>query len=1022
MLIVTSIQFVFPQVVVIDPSNPNTDSNVTLTYDATLGNGELAGFEGDVYIYTGVITTSSTGPNDWKYVRNNWGEVNPSALMTPLGNDHYEISFHIRDFYGIPENEEVLQLAMLFHNADYTIVGRSETNNDIYVDINIQTVGDYLGYSIVGETLEIELEGGIIETTYFAPAVVKTEFIPSGADVSDTSFTVVGQPLLIEPDIEETTDALSFRSSEMEVFITKEPVRMHYIFNGDTLLQHKNGFVRKISGGEVSFKSEPDESFYGGGSRAIEYNRKGKNLKIYNEAHYGYSNNTPTLNISIPFVVSGKNYGLFFDNRYPSYIDLGSNDLSETVYTTDGDRLRYYFMAGNDQAEVLEHYTYLTGRQKLPPLWVLGYIQSKYGYENETNARNMVNELIDQDFPLDALILDLYWYGTTNDMGNLDWDESLWPQPVDMMNDFSDLGVKTILISQPYVTTNSVNFNTLAENDHFAWNEQGDPFVLYGFWAGDAALIDFTQTETHDWMWSFYQDRIQEGVSGWWCDLGEPETHPWEMQHQFGEAKSVHNVFSLIWARFLDQKYQENYPDERLFNLIRSGYAGMQRYSTFPWSGDIQRSFDGLRAQIPLMLGAGMSGLGYMHSDVGGFVGNDGDAELFTRWVQFGVFAPILRLHGVGTTEPVRFPEPYRSITRDYINLRYHLLPYNYTLAYENSMYGWPLARPLNFYDSTNEMLENVNNAYLWGKDLLVVPVLNYNVNQVSFPLPEGNWFDYHSGELFEGGQMQNAAVTLNDIPLLVRGGAFIPTIRNIQNTTAYSTDSLIVKFYPDNSTSTSSGYFYDDDGTSTQTIDNGNYRLINFEGTLSGNSELAILLTKEGTGYESEPDARNFLFEIFNMGEKPSQILVDGIPVDELPGMDYMNGENSWLYDPDKSKLFVNVNFSGSQQSIVIEEAVVSSVYEPIVNNLPLIIHPPFPNPFESKLTLPLSVGETDDYNITVEDISGRIVYRHPTVQLIPGVHHLELELSDEMATGVYMVRIRSSEGRQAFKKIIRR
>ncbi|PKP39471.1 MAG: glycosyl hydrolase, partial [Bacteroidetes bacterium HGW-Bacteroidetes-15] len=338
----------------------------------------------------------------------------------------------------------------------------------------------------------------------------------------------------------ETDESLSFKSSNLEVFITKSPVRLHYVVGEDTLLAESSGFEPSIAGGKMSFFSESSEKFYGGGSRAIPINRRGEKLKIYNEAHYGYGNNTPTLNISIPFVISSSGYGLFFDNRYPGYLDLDSENNQQTIYSAEGGRLRYYFIFGNEPDDILNSYTHLTGKQKLPPLWALGYIQSKFGYQTETEARNIVNKIRQNDFPLDALILDLYWFGSTNDMGNLDWNYAQWPQPQQMMSDFAEQGVKTILITEPYFTLNSNNYNGLASNNYLAQNAEGEPYVLWGFWAGDAALIDITQPDAQEWMWNFYQDRRDEGVSGWWSDLGEPETHPSDMQHALGSAKSVH--------------------------------------------------------------------------------------------------------------------------------------------------------------------------------------------------------------------------------------------------------------------------------------------------------------------------------------------------------------------------------------------------------------------------------------------------------------------------------------------------
>ncbi len=1021
LILICIIQPGFAQLISIDPPDAHTDSDVTITYDARLGNGELEGYEDDVYAYTGVITTDSHNDSDWKHVQNDWGEVNPNTLMTPVGEDLYEISFTVRDFYGIDEDETVLKLAFLFHNEDYSQVGRTADGGDIFIEINLQTPGAYVSHQLVDEKLQITAENGLLEIEYYTPSTAKAEYIPDDADLIDTTFTVVAEPETINPELSVTDEALSFSSSAMEVWVEKEPLRLHYISAGDTILADANGFAASPAGGSVDFDLDETVSFYGGGSRAIPVDRRGRNLRIYNEAHYGYGNNTPTLNISIPYVVSDSGYGLFFDNRYPADLDLGANQSDRIHYSTEGGRLRYFLIAGHGFDPIMQDYTRLTGHQKLPPLWSLGYIQSKYGYETETEARDIVNQILDADFPLDALILDLYWFGEESDMGDLDWDYGQWPQPEQMMSDFMDEGIQTILITEPYFTLESDNYDFLAENDYFGKNPDGEPYVLWGFWPGDASLLDITQSESREWMWDFYQARREEGVGGWWCDLGEPETHPHDMTHEFGEAKSVHNIYSLIWARFIDQNYETHYPEERLFNLIRSGYAGMQRYSTFPWSGDIQRSFDGLRAQIPLMLGAGMTGLGYMHSDVGGFVGNDGDGELFTRWVQFGVFAPILRMHGIGTTEPVNFSEPYKSIMRDYINLRYELLPYNYTLAYENSMTGIPLARQLNHYEVNNQSLSDVNDSYLWGKDFLVAPVLERGVNDRAVAFPEGKWLHYHDLSEYEGSQTYTVQVDMDDIPVFVRAGSFIPTTRPVQSTANYSADSLIVQYFPDQDVPETYGYLFDDDKSTPGTLAAEAFELLHFEG-LYEEDDMEILLSLSGEGYAGAPDTRNMLFEVFRVETSPAKVSIDNIDIPEVFDQDdFLNENPAYYFDEDQEILYVNTSWDGADKTISITEGIVNHVVTQDTQEEGFYLHDPWPNPFTNQLTVQADVETSGAYDFMLQSTSGVIIRQEQREFATPGRNTFRWNFGDGLAPGMYILVMEGEDGRQV-RRVIKR
>ena len=1007
------------QLISIDPPDATTDAYVTITYDARLGNAHLEGYDNAVYAYTGVITTNSRDDADWKHVLNNWGVVNPNTRMTPLGDDLYELSFHVRDFYGIGEDETVLKLAFLFHNEDYSLVGRTARGGDIFVGINQRTPGAYVSHELIGEKLEVRAENGLIKITFYTPAMVKAEFVPDGTDLVDTTFTVIARPEPLEPELSLTPQALVFSSAGMQVVIGKDPLRLHYLSGGDTLLSDAEGFFASPRGGGTSLAADGSASFYGGGSRAIPIDRSGRRLRIFNEAHFGYGDNTPNLNISIPYVVSGSGTGLFFDNRYPAELDLGTVQPGRLEYSTDGGRLRYFVIAGNDFDHVMQEYTWLTGRQKLPPVWSLGYIQSKYGYRNETEAREIVGRIRGAGFPLDALILDLYWFGEEGDMGNLDWDLDQWPQPESMMSDFNDMGIRTILITEPYFTLESDHYPYLADNGYFGKDPEGDPYVLWGFWAGNASLIDLTQRRAREWMWSFYKARREEGVGGWWSDLGEPEAHPQDMVHEFGDAPSVHNIYSLIWARFLDRNYETHYPGERLFNLIRSGYAGMQRYSTFPWSGDIQRSFDGLRAQIPVMLGAGMTGLGYMHSDVGGFIGADDDGELFTRWVQFGVFAPVLRMHGIGRTEPVNFPEPYKSIMRESINLRYRLLPYNYTLAYENSTAGTPLARQLNYYQMDDPMLSDINDAYFWGKDLLVAPVLHRGAAGRSVAFPQGKWLHYHDLTEYEGGQTYTVPVQLEHIPVFVRAGSFIPTAGELASTAYYVSDSLKIQYFPDSEVTLSYGYMFDDDKNSTTSLDAGAYELLHFEGIYE-DSHMDIMLSLSGQGYAGAPDIRNMLFEVFRVNLPPSGVTIDG---KEIPGVDaradFRYETPAYFFDQDRKVLYVNCAWDGKQKHIRIDEATVSSVGVDPGRNDGFFLHLPWPNPFSHQFTVQADIEYPGTYYFILHNASGGRVGRKVRRIDTPGRISFEWNTGPSLPAGMYVLTMQGKAGRQVHRLI---
>ncbi len=275
-----------------------------------------------------------------------------------------------------------------------------------------------------------------------------------------------------------------------------------------------------------------------------------------------------------------------------------------------------------------------------------------------------------------------------------------------------------------------------------------------------------------------------------------------------------------------------------------------------PWSGDVNRSWGGLRSQPEISLQMGLQGLGYMHSDLGGFAGDNLDNELYVRWLQYGVFQPIYRPHAQEevASEPV-FKEPHtKSLAKKAIELRYRLLPYNYTLAHENSQKGLPLMRPLFFEEPANTDVYNISNTYLWGNGFLISPVMEAGLKEQAVIFPgTANWFDFYSGKKYAGGTTQNIPLVEDHIPTFVRGGAFIPMTKLVQSTTQYNAESLQVHFYFDEEMKESTGYVYHDDGITPQAYTNGKYELVKFESSIEKNA-LNIRIEKEnGTNSTGE-------------------------------------------------------------------------------------------------------------------------------------------------------------------------
>ena len=284
-------------------------------------------------------------------------------------------------------------------------------------------------------------------------------------------------------------------------------------------------------------------------------------------------------------------------------------------------------------------------------------------------------------------------------------------------------------------------------------NDQGTPYT-FDFYFGNTGLVDVFSEAGQDWFWQYYEKLAAQGVAGWWGDLGEPEVHPDDIQHAWSEAglgnqtvsgTEVHNGYGHQWAKTVYNNLTELQSDTRPFVLMRSGFLGSQRYGMVPWTGDVSRSWGGLKPQVELALQMSVFGLAYTHSDLGGFAGGDTfDAELYTRWLQFGTFSPVFRPHAQDNIapEPVFHDDPVKSIAREFIQLRYDMLPYNYSLAFENALFGTPLMRPLAMVFNENKWFESAK-SYMWGDALLVSPVTQPNQQTWAVELPPGIWFDF---------------------------------------------------------------------------------------------------------------------------------------------------------------------------------------------------------------------------------------------------------------------------------------
>ena len=593
---------------------------------------------------------------------------------------------------------------------------------------------------------------------------------------------------------------------------------------------------------EICLYTTSTGSVYGAGERGHKLNMRGDTLVMFNRQNYGYTGSDPRIsqmNITMPLFLSSDGFAILFDDFARAELVTGN----PIKYITENPRpVTYYFINGaRTLADVTENLTALTGRQDLPPLWSLGYITSKYGYRTQDETIGTIDTLKRAGYPVDGIVLDLYWYGKEQDMGRLAWDPQQWPDHRKMLADLKKKGVNLVAISQPYILRNGRgidNYNELKDKNLMLQDTTGaDQEVT--IWVGEGGMFDVSNPDTRAWLRQRYKELTDGGITGWWGDLGEPEVHPLSGIHANGlTAPLYHNQYGNDWSEIIYDLFRDEYPDTRLLTLMRGGTTGLQRYSVFPWSTDVSRSWGGLEPQVRIMLNSGLSGLGYMGHDVGGFAVDPDNAylpELYVRWLQLGLFSPMLRTHAQQHAEPYKYPQ-YASIIEPIIKERYRWLPYNYTLAYENATKGWPLVRPLNFTDPPRTF-DNISDEFLWGSDVLVAPVMTEDATSRPVTFPAGKWLDISDPcRVYEGYSTIDYPAPLEVLPLFVRAGAFIPSADyKMENTGDYDPSRLTVNYYPV-AGEASEFTMFDDDRTTPGTLAEGRHRLITFTGSAGGN------------------------------------------------------------------------------------------------------------------------------------------------------------------------------------------
>lgn len=904
------------------PNSAKETDEIVFYFDATLGNAALKGKAGNIYAHCGILTDESTDDSDWKH-SSPWGDNSPRYRLTRTGADPDIYTFTVcpSEFFELDSDEHIDRFAFVMRDGSCSTTAKTDGDKNIIVELKNKynsglrsQLGKYVSHTDDGTTVAIQAENGTLSVTPYNDYIFKILTRRNGDYTPERRSISVSATPECTYSVSDENGYITIATKYLYAEIDKTNCNVRYTDKQkQVILAEAEGLNNSSVPRTATFAPMHDQAFYGGGYNGQRANLDGQTLVMNNTQTGGWESTwRAPHNICVPFVVSSSGYGIFFDDHYRNAALTPSSE--GTTYRSGSlNPIAYYFVGGDgSMSSVLENYTFLTGRQELPPYWALGYMTSRYGYKSRTEAQSVIDNIKNASLPLDAIVFDLYWQGEGNSgMGNLDWYAPNWEQPEEMMRQFDEQGVKTICITEPFFTSVSANYQTLEQLGYFA---DSDVSGMEWLGAKRVGLIDASNPEAMDWMWKFYRQRTQEGVAGWWLDLGEPERHDADSRHLGGTVAQIHNEFGDLWTERVYRGLKEDFPDQRPFLMPRAGTAGMQRHSAFPWTGDIKRSWSGLEAQVPALISASMSGIGYMGSDVGGFSASSTDDRLYLRWIQMAVFSPMMRTHSTHLPEP--YQDCYASVlpeVRKCLNLRYSYLPYTYTLAYENTTHGTPLARPVSFHDTVpSAELSSCKDQYLWGHDLLIAPVLD-NTTSRDIIFPAGEWIDMNDmSKSYPGGTTIKYEAPLERLPYFGRKGSFITRFgqESYSSTKEIDNSRFEIIYLADlNSETPSAATLFDDDKKSTRSLAEREYVLTRFEGSNDPTGH-TIRIANEGDGYEGMPAERTYTFIIPGYTRNIDQIRIEGDGIscilDQAASTEsFKSADNVYYLDTDRSLHF---------------------------------------------------------------------------------------------------------------------
>lgn len=533
------------------------------------------------------------------------------------------------------------------------------------------------------------------------------------------------------------------------------------------------------TGWRGSFRLAQDECIYGLGEHFTAMDRRGQHLESWNLDAYGTGSDRAYK--SIPFFWSSRGYGVLFNTYCRVVHDVGNPAISSGsyVYSVDAAALDIVVFLGSPR-EVLAAYAELIGPGVLPPYWVFGIWLSRCYYQSQTEAQEVAARMRTEHLPVDVLTMDGRAWLDVQTRCDFQWDRSKVPDPGGLLHFLHDRNYRVCVWEYPYLSINSPAYEEAARQGFFMRDREGHPHIFQ--WAPEgfnqfltllppSSIVDFTNPDAVEWYRALHIPLLQSGVDVFKTDFGEQM--PEDCFSLDGRAgRELHNELAILYNKTV-YEVTRDYGQSGPVVFGRSGWAGSQKYPV-QWGGDAHATWEGMAFSLRGGLGYCSSGVPLWTSDIGGFYGPKPDPELYIRWLEFGTFCPLMRLHGTTPREPWDFGDEAMAIYRRYAALRYELLPYLYAAAEEAMRTGIPVMRPLAVDYAADPIARRIEDEYFLGESLIVAPMLTPGTRRTVY-LPEGDWIDFWSGSPVEGRRAFEVNCPIDHIPVFARKGSVIP-------------------------------------------------------------------------------------------------------------------------------------------------------------------------------------------------------------------------------------------------------